>query len=129
MQRRTNDTTVIVWYVRILYYRLHMRNDLGCAHYVSGLPIYFDTRLVLRCATGWTVRGSNPRGGRDFPRAPKPGIGTHPTYYIVDIGSLPRTKRVDRGADHPPPSSAEVKERVGYNSTYSPSRPSWPVMG
>jgi len=43
MQRRMNDTTtVIVWYVRMLYYRLHMRNDLGCAHYASDLLINFD---------------------------------------------------------------------------------------
>ena len=30
--------------------------------------------------------------------------------------------------DHPPPSSAEVKERVELYP-YSPSGPSWPVIG
>ena len=33
-----------------------------------------------------------------------------------------------RGVDHPPPSSAEVKERVELYF-YSPSGPSWPVLG
>jgi hypothetical protein len=33
-----------------------------------------------------------------------------------------------RGVDHPPPSSAEVKERVELY-LYSPSGPSWPVLG
>ena len=32
------------------------------------------------------------------------------------------------GADHPPPSSAKVEERVELYR-YSPSGPSWPVLG
>jgi hypothetical protein len=40
--------------------------------------------------------------------------------------SFPGVKRPGRGVDHPPSSSAEVKERVElYLST---SRPSWPVL-
>ena len=42
--------------------------------------------------------------------------------------SFPRVKRPGRGLDHPPPSSAEVKERVELY-IYSPSEPSWPVLG
>ena len=41
---------------------------------------------------------------------------------------FPRVKRTGRGVDHPPPSSAEVKERVELY-LYSPSGPSWPVLG
>jgi hypothetical protein len=37
-------------------------------------------------------------------------------------------KRPGRGVDHPPPSSAEVKERVELY-LYSLSGPSWPVLG
>jgi hypothetical protein len=33
-----------------------------------------------------------------------------------------------RGVDHPTPSSAEVKERV-QQYLYSPSGPSWPLLG
>ena len=42
--------------------------------------------------------------------------------------SLPRVKRPGRGVDHPPSSKAEVKERVELN-LYSPSGPSWLVLG
>jgi len=43
-------------------------------------------------------------------------------------GSFPGIKWPVHGVDHPPPSSAEVKERVGLY-LYSPSGPSWPVQG
>jgi hypothetical protein len=40
----------------------------------------------------------------------------------MGIGSFPMVKRPRRGVDHPPPSSAEVKERVEL-CLYSPSGP------
>jgi len=46
----------------------------------------------------------------------------------MGVGSFPGLKRPGRGVDHPPPSSAEVKERVELY-LYSPSGPSWPVIG
>jgi hypothetical protein len=42
--------------------------------------------------------------------------------------SFPGVKRPGRGADHPLPSSVEVKERVELY-LYSPSVTSWPVIG
>jgi hypothetical protein len=42
--------------------------------------------------------------------------------------SFPGVKRPGRGVDHPPPSSAEVVERVELY-LYFPSAPSWPVIG
>jgi hypothetical protein len=42
--------------------------------------------------------------------------------------SFPGVKRPGRGVNHLPPSSAEVKERVELH-LYSPSGPSWPVLG
>jgi hypothetical protein len=39
-----------------------------------------------------------------------------------------RGKAAGRGVDHPPSSSAEVKERVDLH-LYSPSGPSWNVLG
>jgi hypothetical protein len=42
--------------------------------------------------------------------------------------SLSGVKRPERGVNHPPPSSAEVKERVDLY-IYSLSAPSWPVLG
>jgi len=41
---------------------------------------------------------------------------------------FPGVKRPGRGVDYPSPSSAEVKERVKLY-LYSPSGPSWPVLG
>jgi hypothetical protein len=42
--------------------------------------------------------------------------------------SFPGVKRPGRGVDHPPSYSARVKERVEL-FLYSPSGPSWPVVG
>ena len=47
------------------------------------------------------------------------GPGAHPASYTMGTGSFPGVKRPGRGVDHPPTSSAEVKERV---------EPSWPVL-
>jgi hypothetical protein len=35
----------------------------------------------------------------------------------MGTGSFPGVKRPGRGADHPPPSSAEVKKELSYTST------------
>jgi hypothetical protein len=40
------------------------------------------------------------------------GPAVHPASYTMGTGSFPGVKRSERGVDHPPPSSAEVKERV-----------------
>ena len=47
----------------------------------------------------------------------------HPDSYAMGTGSFPWVKRPGHGIDHPPPSSAEVKERVELY-LYSPSGPS-----
>jgi hypothetical protein len=54
--------------------------------------------------------------------------GAQPAPYAMGTGSFPEVKRPGRGFDHLPPSSAEVKERVELY-LYSPSGPSWPVLG
>jgi hypothetical protein len=56
------------------------------------------------------------------------GPGAHPASYTMGTGSFPGVKRPGRGIDHPPPSSAEVKERVELY-LYSTSGPLWPVTG
>jgi hypothetical protein len=61
-------------------------------------------------------------------RFPAP-VQTGPGTPIQWIPGLSRGKeRPKRGDDHPPTSSAEVKERVELY-LYSPSGPSWPVLG
>ena len=67
---------------------------------------------VLRLAKGWTVRVSNPGDGEIFCTRP---VRTDPPI------------RLGRGVDHPPPPSAEVKERVQLYF-YSLSGSSEPVL-
>ena len=38
--------------------------------------------------------------------------GAHPASYNMNTGSIPVVKQLGRGVNHPPPFSAEVKERV-----------------
>jgi hypothetical protein len=54
--------------------------------------------------------------------------GAHPAS-CTDTGSVSRAvKQLVDGYDDPPLSNAEVKERVQLY-LYSPSGPSWPVIG
>jgi hypothetical protein len=56
------------------------------------------------------------------------GPGAQTTAYTMGTESFPGVKRPGRGVGHPPLSKAEVKERVELY-LYSPSGPSWPVLG
>jgi len=51
------------------------------------------------------------------------GPAAHPASHTMGTGSFPWVKRPGRGVDHPPPSSAEGKERVEIY-VYSTSGPS-----
>jgi hypothetical protein len=64
----------------------------------------------------WGARFSAP--GQTDPRG-------HPASYTMGTGSFPGVKWLGRGVNHPPPSCAEVKERVEIY-LHSPSGPSWP---
>jgi hypothetical protein len=76
-------------------------------------------------ATGYGVDGP---GIESRWRARFPAHEAHPSSYTMGTGSFPGAKRSGRGVDHPPPSSAEVKERVVLY-LYSTSGPSWPIIG
>ena len=53
------------------------------------------------------------RGGARFSAPVQTCPGAHPASCTMGTGSLSwGVKRPGRGVDHPPPSSAEVKERV-----------------
>ena len=71
--------------------------------------------------------GIGSRWGARFSAPVQTGPGAHPASYTKGTGSLPGVNRLGRGVDNPP-SSAEVKERVELY-LYSPSGPSWPVLG
>jgi hypothetical protein len=110
---------------------------VGCKHSgVSKLKIYFfpvainrdrDSSVGTATCYGLDDPGIEFRCRRDFPHPSNTGPAAHPTSYTVDTGSFLRVKWPVRGVDHPPPTSAEVKERVGIY-LYSHSEPSWPVL-
>jgi len=52
------------------------------------------------------------------------GSQAHPASYTMGTGSFLGVKRPGCGVDHPPPSSAEVKERAELYR-HSSSGPSW----
>ena len=52
-----------------------------------------------------------PVGAR-FSAPVQTGPEAHPASYTMGTGSFPGVKRPGRGVDHPPISSAKVKERV-----------------
>jgi len=72
------------------------------------------------------VRGSNSGGDEIFRTRPDRHWGPPSFLYNVYGVSFPGVKQPGRGVDHPPSSSAEVKERVELN-IYSLSGPSWPI--
>jgi hypothetical protein len=77
---------------------------------------------------GWTVRGSNSGESEIFCIRPEWRWGPPNLLYNGYRLSFPGVKRPWRGVNHPPPTSAEVKDRVELY-VYSPSGPSWPVPG
>ena len=66
------------------------------------------------------------RGGGEILRSVQTDPGAHPASYTMGTGSFPGVKRLGRGVDHPPLSSAEVKETVQLY-LYPLSGSSWPV--
>ena len=72
--------------------------------------------------------GIESRWGRDFPPTSRSALGsTQPPVQWV-TGLSRGVKRLGRGVDHPPPSSAEVEGQVKLYIC-SPSGSSWPVLG
>jgi hypothetical protein len=84
---------------------IHLNKDL----FRAGAAI---AQSVWRLATGLTVRGSNPGGGEVFRSRPDRPWGLPSLLYDGYRVSFPGVKRPGRGVDHPPPSSARVKETV-----------------
>ena len=93
---------------------------------------------LVGCGQGWHSRyshslqarwsGNHISVGPRFSAPVQTGPGAHPASYTMGTGSFAEVKQPGLGTDHLPQSSAEVKERVELY-LYSPSGPSWPVLG
>jgi len=81
-------------------------------------------QLVQKLATVWMVWGWNPAGSEIFLTHPDWPWDPPRLLYNGHQG----VKRQGLGVDHPPPSSAEIKEGVELY-VCSPSGPSWSVLG
>ena len=84
-----------------------------------------DSSVGLVTRYGLDGPGIESRRGTNFPYLSRPA---QPASFAMGTGSFPGVKRPGRGVNHPPLSSAEVKKRV-HLYLYSPSGPSWPVLG
>ena len=69
---------------------------------------------VQRLATGWTVRGSNPGGGKIFRTRPDRPWDPPSLLYNGNQVSLPGVKRSGRGVNHPPHLAPRLKKKYSY---------------
>ena len=123
-----------LWCVNMIYCPL---KDSHIYTHVMNLKLFY-TILVLKdrsreISVGIAARyeldspGIESRWGRDFHTRPdRPWVPPSLLYngYRVFTG----VKQPGRGVNHPPPSRAEIKERVELY-LYSPNGPSWLVLG
>ena len=87
-----------------------------------------DSSFGIATRYGLDDPGIESRRRARFIAPVQTGPGADSASCTVGTGSFPGVKRPGRDVDHPPPSSAEVRERVELY-LYSPSRPSWAVVG
>ena len=82
---------------------------------------------IYICNALKTINCDSLRAGRSGDRVPvvarfsaaiETGSEAHPASCTMGTGSFPGARRPGRGADHPPPSSAEVhRKEYSYTST------------
>jgi hypothetical protein len=85
-----------------------------------------DRDSSVRIATRYVLNGPGieSRWGTRFSASVQNDPGIHPASCTMSTGSLPGVKQPERGINHPPTASEEVKERAELY-LYSPSGPSW----
>jgi hypothetical protein len=72
----------------------------------------WDSSVGIATRYGLDGLGIVYRGGESIPAPVQTGPGAHTASYTMSTKSFPRVERPERGVEHPPTSSAEVKERV-----------------
>jgi hypothetical protein len=109
-------------------HREYEGTEPGMEHFVMNpQPVVGrDSSVGIATRYGLDGPGIESRWGARFSATVQTVACGHPASYTIGTGSFPGVKR--RGVNNPPQSSAEVKERVEL-FLYSPSGPSWPVIG
>jgi hypothetical protein len=99
---------------------------------MSGWPCITGRDSSVGITTRYMLDGPGIKSqwGQDFPHASRLALGPTqpPIQWVLGLSGGGGVKRPGRGVDHPPPSSAGVKERVELYLCF-PSGPSWPVLG
>jgi hypothetical protein len=103
---------------------IKMSKEAVVAYFIAIYKQLWSRDSVVGTATRFRLNGPGieSRWGLYFPHL---GPTQPPVQWVP---GLPGVKRPGRGIDHPPPPSAELKERA-HLYHYSPSGPSWPVIG
>ena len=73
---------------------------------------YKASSVGIATRNGLDGPGIESRWGVKYFAPVQTGPGAHPASYTMGTASFRRVKRPGRRVDHPPPYSAEVKERV-----------------
>ena len=119
-------TLYICYKILILQSLLSFFLDHISVSYIS--TRFRDSSVGIATRYGLDGPGIESRWGARFSAPVQTGSEAHLASYTMGTGSFLKSKRPERGVDHPSQSSAEVNERVELN-VYSPSAPSWPVLG
>jgi hypothetical protein len=107
--------------IRSVFFVRHLQYSGFCFTVVGR-----DSSVGIATRYGLDGPGVESLWERDFPPV-QTGPGAHPAFCTMGTGSFPGVKRPGRGVEHPPTSSAEVKERVQL-CLYSRCGPLWPVL-
>ena len=87
-----------------------------------------DSAVSIATCYGLDSLGIESQWGQDFPHPSRQAPGAHPASFTMGTELFPGVKWPGHGVDHPPLSSAEVEGRAELY-IFSPSGPSWPVLG
>ena len=130
------ETRLYVGKSAVFYNQLHKYGDFVYRIYGTKMEYNMtcwsivdrDSTVDMATRYGMEGPGIGFRWGRYFPHPSIPALGTTQPPIKWVPGLFSGGKRLGRGVDHPPPTSAEVKEKVELY-LYSPSGTSWPVLG
>ena len=131
--------TVLLYFPSLTKYVVLQKLKYFCLFILVHTYIYIYIYICV-CVSVWagivqpvvkSLRGRrsgdrNPVGAR-FSAPVQNGPGAYPASYKLGTGSFPGVNRPLHDVDHPPPSSAEVKESVDL-IMYSPYGLSWPFL-